>query len=70
MSNRTILNLECASCGGCAPAYEQWHNRDEGYGVCKRCFEEDSSRYGINYTVDTYGTPGIHHSIPLTGAKS
>ena len=58
-----IIVLDCACCGGVAPAYKQWHNRDAGYGVCKSCFDEQVNRYGVDYAVDLYGHENIHHSL-------
>lgn len=58
-----IKNLRCACCGDSAPAREQWWNRDEGYGVCKRCFEEEVKKQGEEWAIQTYGRPGVHHSL-------
>lgn len=27
----------CSCCGAYAGAFEQWHNRDTGYGLCGKC---------------------------------
>lgn len=57
--------LDCACCGGAAPALAQWHNRDQGYGVCARCFDEVAAKEGIERAIDYYGKPGIHHESVL-----
>ena len=31
--------LECCCCGGDAGRWQQWHNRDTGYGVCAKCVD-------------------------------
>ena len=31
--------LTCCCCGESAGRWKQWHNRDTGYGLCKRCAE-------------------------------
>ena len=66
---KRIKILDCCCCGGAAPAYEQWWNRDNGYGVCKRCFDEDFKKYGEQYARDCYGVAGVHHSIEVSNDK-
>lgn len=58
-----IKNLECATCGGFAPAFKQWWNRDTGYGVCARCYSESVQKYGEEVSIDYFGQSGVHHSI-------
>lgn len=55
--------LQCAVCGGPAPARHQWYNRDTGYGCCPACFEAAVKKDGIEEAIHCYGAPGIHHSI-------
>lgn len=38
-TNTKLMFLTCSCCGGYASAYEQWHNRDIGYGMCGACIE-------------------------------
>jgi hypothetical protein len=59
------MNLICACCGSSAPARHQWHNRDTGYGVCRKCFEAAVVKDGIEQAIHCYGAPGIHHSTEL-----
>lgn len=56
------MNLICSSCGGNAPARHQWYNRDHGYGICPRCWEEAIKKDGIEEAIHRYGVAGIHHS--------
>lgn len=58
------MTLQCCCCGGNAPAVKQWFNRDHGYGICHRCFLEDSNKIGPALTQSYYGIAGVHHSIP------
>lgn len=55
--------FRCAVCGEAAPAYAQWHNRDNGFGCCPSCYVRVSSRYGEAEAKFVYGLPGTHHSI-------
>lgn len=58
--------LRCCCCGGNAPAVKHWFNRDQGYGICPRCFLEDLAKVGPDLARDYYGLAGVHHSIPQT----
>ena len=71
-----ILKLRCACCGAPAPAFEQWHNQDTGYGICPKCVKwiesRDATRNGkdyegpvTDYIVRCYGEYGVHHSIDV-----
>lgn len=55
--------LICACCGAPAPARRQWYNRDTGYGVCARCFNQSVVKEGVEESIRLYGAPGIHHSL-------
>lgn len=33
----TLHHLTCCVCGAYAGRYEQWWNRDTGYGICAHC---------------------------------
>ncbi len=56
-----MKNLICAVCGGEAPG-RQWWNRDQGYGICARCFEDVAKKEGRLRAIHSYGRPGVHHS--------
>jgi hypothetical protein len=58
----TKRQLECSCCGRDAGRWEQWHNRDTGYGVCAPCvhwlrmrgtddaeLERNYGKAGVNY---------------------
>jgi hypothetical protein len=49
------VRLRCAVCAE-GTIGRQWYDRDNGYGVCSRCF----IRHPV---VATYGYPGVHHSL-------
>lgn len=65
--------MTCCCCGAYAGFWEQWYNRDAGYGICPDCIvyvrslgespEEMKSNYGVegvNYAPPapvTEGTP-------------
>jgi len=58
----TLIVLTCSCCGGEAPAYGQWHNRDRGYGLCGGCATRISRRsdYDPQEFKRCYGEEGIH----------
>lgn len=55
----------CSCCGGEAGKWQQWHNRDTGWGMCRVCIDwlvQRDSRDGTPEAVwDLYGIPGVHH---------
>jgi len=57
-----VKNLECNCCGRNAPAYKQWHNRDIGYGMCRRCIKSIRSKKQMTEEEikSSYGVEGIH----------
>lgn len=56
-----LKHLDCCCCGGDAPAYKQWWNRDTGYGCCPSCYDEAVEREGLDAAISHYGHAGIHH---------
>lgn len=34
-----VMQMRCSCCGGDAGRFEQWWNRDTGYGLCGKCAE-------------------------------
>lgn len=63
--------LQCACCGGEAPAKKQWWNQDKSWGICARCYQSvlahEVKLYGEvegkREAERAYGLPGIHHSL-------
>ena len=68
MSDRTGKPrwLRCACCGDDAGHFNQWHNQDDGFGLCARCADwiiEREQRKPEEFRTDmvlTYGEPGKH----------
>lgn len=58
-----MIFLTCACCGGEAPSLKQWYNQDDGFGVCKNCFQFHVEKYGIEYAKNIFGFNGVNHSI-------
>ena len=58
-----VVRLQCCTCGEPAPAFEQWWNRDTGYGICAACFLKWTARDGLEDATQCCGRPGVHHSI-------
>lgn len=57
---KPVLNLTCACCGAYTRG-RQWHNRDNGFGLCPDCIDD----VGINDAdrQDAYGVRGIHYDV-------
>ena len=70
-----VRYLTCACCGE-ETRGRQWRNRDAGYGVCARCADANTDRYGegskeetaadpMSYTTrNLYGIRGWHFAVP------
>lgn len=56
------VNQTCCVCGGSAPAFAQWFNRDTGFGLCGRCATWLKARpdYDPQEFRRNYGDPGTH----------
>ena len=49
--------MECSCCGGYCPPMKQWHNRDVGYSVCRKCINKNPNWFNQH----THGIEGIHY---------
>lgn len=58
----SLANLICNCCGQYIKG-KQWWNRDEGYGICKSCGEEQADRYGLAQVELDNGKKGIHWGV-------
>ena len=67
----SVRSLTCAVCGGEARG-RQWKNRDNGYGVCVRCADANTARYGEgddstgldgDTTRALFGVRGYHFAV-------
>lgn len=51
----------CSCCGGEAGRWEQWYNRDTGYGMCAKCIDFVRERGESEDEIrNLYGVHGIH----------
>lgn len=60
--NQPIISLTCACCGTEAKG-RQWHNRDNGYGVCLDCVTNLSQTEKPETLQDWYGIAGVHYRV-------
>lgn len=60
--------LECSVCGK-DEIGRQWHNRDNGFGLCSDCVSFASRGYSHDSFQQTYGLEGYHFSIPKAVKK-
>lgn len=56
----TVEVLTCACCHGSAKG-RQWHNRDEGYGLCSKCAEWLKGVESPEVMRSNYGIAGFHY---------
>lgn len=63
------MGLRCACCGGWTRG-RQWHNQDDGFGLCTSCAERISKRETPEYMERVYGVAGVHYSLPENGDAS
>jgi len=61
-------NLTCACCGQSTRG-RQWWNRDTGYGVCPRCADDNTKRYGEGLAADTKENPCSQTTHALYGVR-
>jgi len=55
--------LTCCCCGADAGVWEQWYNRDTGYGVCAPCVVWVRSRGESEAEIrSNYGVEGINYA--------
>jgi len=51
----------CCCCGGDAGRWEQWFNRDSGYGMCAKCITWLRGRGTQEAEIhDLYGVEGVN----------
>lgn len=57
-----ILTLDCCCCG-CGARGRQWHNRDDGYGLCPGCIDYCARGETIESFERCYGLRGVHFDV-------
>lgn len=63
-----VRHLTCCVCGDYAGRWQQWHNRDTGFGVCTRCIawlrsprpSDGLPRESEDEIGRLYGRQGVH----------
>lgn len=61
-ANQRPRSLECCCCGNGLKG-RQWHNRDDGYGLCPDCIDYCAERETPEGFERNYGLRGIHFDI-------
>lgn len=67
-----VTSMTCAVCGDYAGMFEQWHNRDKGYGVCAECVDWLQTKRQVppEEIKRHYGEAGVHYSKPVNDASN
>lgn len=63
MSTAPKVHMTCAVCHNYAGLFQQWHNRDNGYGVCAPCalWLTKEQNVGAEELERNYGKAGINY---------
>jgi len=69
-----LHHLTCCVCGDDGGRFEQWHNRDTGYGLCAACRDwlttpdprDGRIRCDAAEMLDLYGEAGRHYAAKET----
>ncbi len=69
MQSSPVLTLTCSCCTSSTPG-RQWHNRDEGFGLCGKCAEWLSGKETPAIMQSTYGIAGYHYPASSNAALS
>ena len=57
-----MAQMTCCCCGNYCKAMKQWHNRDNGYSICKDCIKWLKERGESDESLKhDYGVAGIHY---------
>lgn len=56
--------LRCSCCGDRADRFHQWPNRDDGFGICRKCIEWflRDERETPEQIKDCYGIEGVNYA--------
>ena len=64
VKKRPPVTLICAVCGKETKG-RQWHNRDQGYGLCAGCLPWLEERETACEIQRSYGVKGIHFAVDI-----
>lgn len=59
-----VRTMTCCCCGDYAGRWQQWWNRDTGYGICRKCIDwlVSSGRATGEEILDLYGVEGVNYA--------
>lgn len=62
---------QCSVCGEAAGYFAQWPNRDNGFGLCRRCFEwlRDVRKMDAEEIRWLYGEEGKHFATAVRPSR-
>jgi len=61
-ASQPLRRLTCSVCGSDAGRFQQWSNRDTGYGICAPCVDWLKGRgTSAEELQRNYGTAGVHY---------
>lgn len=69
MTKKQTRYMTCCVCGQSAGRWQQHWNRDTGFGVCKRCADEEAKRLDLDEHVSYYGRAGVNYEGEPPRAK-
>ena len=60
--------MKCSTCGAFAGHFQQWSNRDAGYGVCAPCVTWLRGRGADDQEIRrNFGDAGVHYACESVG---
>lgn len=60
------ISLTCCVCGSDAGRWNQWWNRDRGYGICRSCVDWLKQRGTPDSEIlDLYGREGVNYAAKV-----
>ena len=62
--NQTRIRRLLCPCCGAVTRGRQFHNQDDGHGLCERCADWIPSRWPETDMERTYGVRGTHYCLP------
>ena len=63
-----LINMICSCCGKECPNLKQWHNRDNGFSICRDCIHWLKKRGESDESLKhDYGIAGIHYEDANAG---
>ena len=69
--NAPMRHMQCSCCGADAGRFQQWSNRDTGWGICRSCIDWIKGRGETAEEIHRlFGVEGVHYAAAEQGAAA